>query len=196
MKQTTIKLLHSPAAYIVGRVLSLSSVLTIFMLIPVVLVIFLTSQTAIVGGIRSFVVPSGSMKPALEVGSMIFTIPQSNYKIGEVIAFRKGNINVTHRIHGVTPAGFVTKGDANTVPDAEIVKKSDVIGRDVIVVPKIGNFITYIKSPFGFLSILGIPTILFVLFEAFQIKKEWEKIIEAKLIRKFGISTNLIYENK
>ena len=29
-----------------------------------------------------------------------------------------------------------------------------------------------------------------------QIKKEWEKIIEAKLIRKFGISTNLIYENK
>lgn len=153
----------------------------IFSLVPVVLFIFVTSRSPILYGIRSFVVVTGSMTPALPVGSMVFTFPKSTYNIGEIITFKRGSITVTHRILDIKEGKFITKGDANNSSDAQIVSKSEIIGHDVAVVPFIGRLTGFIKTPLGFGLLLGIPTLLFVLFEAWQMKKEWEKIIEKRV---------------
>jgi len=186
MKQTTQKLLHSPAAQLFSAVMNALLRVFIFGMVPVVLFIFITSRSPILWGIKSYVVQTGSMEPALEVGSMVFTYPQKSYKVGDVITFNRGKITITHRIHNITSAGFITKGDANNAADAQIVSKSNVIGKDVVVVPLIGRLTGFIKTPFGFGLLLGIPTLLFVIYEAFQIKKEWEKSIEQKIMKKLN----------
>ena len=167
----------------------------IFSLVPVVLFIFVTSRSPILYGIRSFVVVTGSMTPALPVGSMVFTFPKSVYNIGEIITFKRGNITVTHRIHDIKDGKFITKGDANNSSDAQIVSKAEIIGHDVAVVPFIGRLTGFIKTPLGFGLLLGIPTLLFVLFEAWQMKKEWEKIIE-KRVRENLTTINPFHELK
>ncbi len=153
----------------------------IFSLVPIVLFIFVTSRSPILFGIRSYVVVTGSMTPALPIGSMVFTYPKATYNIGEIITFKRGNITITHRINDVKDGNYITKGDANSSTDTQIVSKSDIIGHDVAVVPFIGRLTGFIKTPIGFGLLLGIPTLLFVFFEAWQMKKEWEKIIEKRV---------------
>ena len=159
----------------------------IFSLVPLVLFIFVTSRSPILFGIRSYVVVTGSMKPALPVGSMVFTAPKNVYEVGNIITFKRGNIAITHRIYDIKDGKIITKGDANNAPDSQVVLKSDIIGRDVAVVPFIGRFTGFIKTPLGFGLLLGIPTLLFVFFEAWQMKKEWEKIIEKRVKENIGV---------
>lgn len=138
-------------------------------------------------GIRSYVVVTGSMKPALPIGSMVFTSPKKLYSVGDIITFKRGNISVTHRIYEIRENQFLTKGDANNSPDSQLVSSSDIIGRDVAIVPFIGRLTGFIKTPLGFGLLLGIPTLLFVFFEAWQMKKEWEKIIEKRIREKLTV---------
>ena len=175
--------------------LNLLLAVLIFSLVPIVLFIFVTSRSPMIMGIRSYVVVTGSMKPALPIGSMVFTIPKTSYKVGDIITFKRGIITVTHRIYDVRGNKFVTKGDANTAVDSQIVTASEIVGRDVAIVPFIGRLTGFIKTPFGFGLLLGIPTLLFVLFEAWQMKKEWEKIIE-KRVRDNIININPFHKLK
>ena len=167
----------------------------IFSLVPVVLFIFVTSRSPIIFGIRSYVVVTGSMTPALPIGSMVFTYPKATYNVGEIITFKRGNITVTHRIYQIRDNQFITKGDANNSSDTQIVSKSEIIGHDVAVVPFIGRLTGFIKTPLGFGLLLGVPTLLFVFFEAWQMKKEWEKIIE-KRVRENLTTINPFHELK
>ena len=76
---------------------------------------------------QSFYVRSGSMTPAIPVGSLVIATRTSadRLQVGDVIVFerpdRRGTM-VVHRIFAVeqTPSGraFLTKGDANGSPDA------------------------------------------------------------------------------
>lgn len=186
MKQITYKLLHSPAAELFSAVMNALLIVFIFGMVPVVLFVFITSRSSILGGVRSYVVQTGSMKPALEVGSMVFTYPADSYTTNDVITFKRGSRSITHRIVGFRSGKFITKGDANNAADPQLVEKNDVIGRDVVVVPFIGRLTAFIKTPLGFGILLGIPTLFFVFYEAFQIKKEWEKSIEQKIMKKLN----------
>jgi len=125
------------------------------------------------------------MQPALPVGSMVFVMPSTSYIKGDVITFKRGEISVTHRVVDVQENKYITQGDANNAPDNQLVMSSDVIGKNIAVVPFIGRFTAFLKTPFGFGLLLGIPTLLFVLYEFFQIKKEWEKSIERRILEKY-----------
>ena len=153
----------------------------IFGLVPLVLFVFITSRSSVIAGIRSYVVVTGSMKPKLPIGSMVFTIPQKSYSIGDIITFHRGNISVTHRIHALKGTEFITKGDANNAPDPQVVTVNQIVGKDIAIIPYIGHFTAFLKSPLGFGLLMGVPTLFFVLFEGFEIKKEWEKIIEKRV---------------
>jgi signal peptidase len=65
-------------------------------------------------------------------------------KVGEIIEYRnvKENINIVHRVIAITGnasnLSFITKGDANGSPDPDPVSPQAVIGREIIVIPKIG----------------------------------------------------------
>src|SRR5207253_10765508 len=76
--------------------------------------------------VQTFFVRSGSMRPTIAVGAQAFYTPVDSRDLqrGDIIIFRRpggtGEL-VTHRIFAVEHTGsgtqFVTKGDANALPD-------------------------------------------------------------------------------
>jgi|AGTN01.1.fsa_nt_gi signal peptidase I, archaeal type len=119
------------------------------------------------------VVLSGSMEPAIHTGGIVVISPASanDIKVGDVIAFYKGNIAVCHRVHSISDAGrleFITKGDADRTVDPDPVTPDSIFGRVVFSLPYIGYFIYFVRTPPGF--ILAILAIAWVLFGA-ELKK-------------------------
>ncbi|PUA31398.1 MAG: signal peptidase I [Candidatus Terraquivivens tikiterensis] len=91
--------------------------------------IFSAVQGATGSSFPLLVVKSGSMEPVIHPGDIIITAPVKPSEIradprdGDVIVFFKppyyGDLNylIVHRAIGVVDGGFVTKGDANSIPD-------------------------------------------------------------------------------
>ena len=83
-----------------------------------------------------YVVISGSMEPALPVGSVcIVDCQQRSPDEGDIISYKAGEGIVTHRVIDVTEDGYVTKGDANDTKDPGIVKEKQIFGTCVASVP-------------------------------------------------------------
>jgi signal peptidase I len=156
----------------------------IFLLIPIVLFLLITSRSSILFGIRSYDVLTGSMEPTIHVGSMIFSRPSASYQKGDIITFNRGNITVTHRIFSVDKGSFRTKGDANNAVDPQIVYPGSIIGKDVVIIPNFGKFTSFFKTIPGFIIFIALPILIFIGFETRTFKKEWEKEVEKKLLRK------------
>ena len=166
----------------------------LFILLPLAVVTLITSKTGVLGGVRSFTVASGSMAPALPVGSVIYTIKQPNYSLGQVVAVQENGVTVTHRINktlGSNNDSFELKGDANKDPDSKPVLLSQIIGKEFLMIPFIGKLSVLMKTPLGFLFLIILPSFVFIALEILSIKKELEIQIEKKLKSKLGISTGV-----
>jgi signal peptidase len=128
------------------------------------------------------------MEPILPVGSVVFTIPKSNYSIEDIITFKRGDKMITHRIFKNLNGKFIVKGDANKVADSLPVFKSDIVGKDIITIPYLGKFVAFIKTIPGFILIIGLPIIIYIAFEIRNIKKELEIAIEKKVLDKHKLA--------
>ena len=162
--------------------------IAVLILLPLVVFTLISSKTDKLGGIKSFVVLTGSMEPNISVGSVVYTKPFGSYHSGDVIAFNQEGRTITHRIVGVKPlkasgVSYTTKGDANNAADSDTVSENKIVGKQVISVPYLGRLIVFLSTVQGFLLFIAIPIIAFVLFELWNIKKEMEKQIEAKLFK-------------
>ena len=101
-------------------------------------------------GFSGAVVLTGSMSGTIEPDDMILSQRRKDYEVGDIITFVDGRSMVTHRIIEVLPEGYRTKGDANNAPDAGApVKKEAVVGKVILVIPKIGGVVRFIKTLFG-----------------------------------------------
>jgi signal peptidase len=107
---------------------------------------------------RALAVLSGSMRPGMAVGAMVFTEPvdPSTLAAGDVITFVRPNGQgelVTHRIVAVDASTgsplFTTQGDANDVADLDPVPASSVVGSPRWVVPELGRWASVVHSPKG-----------------------------------------------
>ncbi len=163
--------------------------LSVFILVvlPIVIFTFITSRWAIIAGIQSFTVLSGSMQPTLPVGSLIFSQSRPTYTKGDIISFENASQQtVTHRIYSViTKDGVIsyqTKGDANNAVDSSLVGTKDVIGAEIFSLPMAGYIIYFLKSPLGFFSSIIFPITVFLVFEFWNLKKEIEKEVEKKIM--------------
>jgi len=95
--------------------------------IGLIAVLLIVSSFPIPGNIKFLTVLSGSMEPAIKMGSVVLVKPaqeQADYKIGDVITFgeiSKIKTPTTHRIYEIKVQGsqpvYITKGDANNAPD-------------------------------------------------------------------------------
>lgn len=156
----------------------------IFGFLIVVFFLFISSRYSVFFGLRTFNVLTGSMVPKIQIGSLVITRPMPDYPVGTIITFNRANITVTHRIVGMKNGEFITKGDANKIADLQLVNKKDVIGEDILIIPNAGKIIDFIKSIPGFIIFIVIPTIIFIVFEAIEFKREWEKEVEKKVLRR------------
>jgi signal peptidase len=121
------------------------------------------------------------MEPAIKTGSIIAVKPVENYKIGDIITFkRRGEKDLTtHRIVEMrveqgSPI-YTTQGDANNAPDMREVKESEVTGKALFAVPYLGYAVDFAKKPVGFALLIIIPALLIIGDEIKKIIKEVKK---------------------
>jgi len=126
------------------------AVILLFNIISIIQKFVLKEPIPLVLGVGNAVINSGSMEPAISVGDIIIINKQKDYKEDDVVTFifPEDKIPTTHRIVEKTEGGFITQGDANNTADAEI-KKEYIIGKVTAIVPKAGNVIWFLQSPFG-----------------------------------------------
>lgn len=101
--------------------------------------------------LKPVVVATGSMEPAICVGdiALVLDTDPGALEAGDVIQYRCDGYTVVHRVVEVSGDGtFLTQGDSNNAPDANPVSGGQVIGRVVLVVPKIGKLTLWFHSLF------------------------------------------------
>ena len=115
-------------------------------------------------GIRPYVVQTGSMSPAIPVGSICFVNQNADYnkiQIGDVIAFRLGGkAMITHRAVRIESSGIVTKGDANRVEDAALVTQENFVGKTILCIPEAGNYVRYLRTKHGIIFFLTAAVVM------------------------------------
>ena len=107
-------------------------------------------------GYQAYTVISGSMEPAISIGSLLYVkdIEPKEVVEGDIIAFYGGrdtNAVITHRVveNKVEIKEFVTKGDANQTVDMNAVMYHHLIGKVEHVIPELGFVAQFITSPKG-----------------------------------------------
>ena len=73
-------------------------------------------------------VETGSMENGIHAGDYILIYTKKDYKIGEIVTYKKEGYHVTHRIIKKNGKKFITKGDANNIEDEAIELKS-IVGK-------------------------------------------------------------------
>jgi len=132
--------------------------------------------------VKILIVQSGSMEPAIKIGSIVVINPANDYKIEDIITFGKiSKIEspTTHRLVKTeirdNQTIYTTKGDANNGTDLREVKKSDIIGKVILSLPYVGYVINFSKKPIVFVLLLLIPTAAIIYEESKKIKNEVAK---------------------
>ena len=105
--------------------------------------------------VSTAVVITGSMEPAVSVNDMVVIHEQESYEPGDIVSYQSGSMLVTHRVAAVTDGGYITRGDANNTDDGEIAREA-VVGKVVLVIPKVGYAIAFLQTPLGMLVMTGV----------------------------------------
>jgi signal peptidase len=116
-------------------------------------------------GLESLIVASGSMNPAMPVGSVALTreVDARAVSTGDIISFRhRGSATTTtHRVIAIkveaSQVFFTTKGDANPTADPEQVIVDARIHKVEHVVPEAGYVVRYARSPIGAFGLFLLP---------------------------------------
>lgn len=177
----------------VGRILSKAGtvVLCIVVAVSVVLLVFqvfASNGKTLPGGYRPLIVLSGSMEPAIPVGSLIVSknADPAEVKAGDIITFGQasgltGNATpfVTHRVaqvaQGADGLSFVTKGDANNTEDMNPVPAELLVGQVVLVMPFVGHVTQFVHSPLGLILMILLPGFILIAWESVDLVKKRRK---------------------
>jgi signal peptidase I len=92
-------------------------------------------------GWQPVVITSGSMQPQLQPGDVVLIddVPDRIYEKNDVIMFQRRGQAITHRVVDRNADGtYVTRGDASTSADQDVVSPADVVGRARMMVPMVG----------------------------------------------------------
>ena len=104
-------------------------------------------------------VMSGSMEPELSIDDVIIVKSCDEYKVDDIVVFQDGRSLTVHKIIAMNGDTVLTKGTANNTPDSPI-KVSDIKGKVIFDVPKLGVAVNIAKSPAVTLLIIGAALLL------------------------------------
>jgi signal peptidase len=119
-------------------------------------------------GLRTYVVQSGSMRPAIDTGDLVVSKPisPSEARIGDIVMFKDpegADRLISHRVRAMHERGgrfyFVTRGDANTGFEHWNVPVNGTIGEIDYRVPKLGFALGGIGSWPGRIALVVIPAL-------------------------------------
>lgn len=79
-----------------------------------------------------FYIKTGSMEPALPIGTIVVVDPTGEPEIGYIFAYRTGTMVVIHRMIARDGDNYIFKGDANASPDISPVAGEQILGKVAI----------------------------------------------------------------
>ena len=148
------------------------------------------------GGCKLFTVQSGSMEPAVRVGSVVVIQPMEEYKERDIITFKnesERNIlnprtTTTHRIVEAKQENnktfYTTKGDANNSADSAPLDKDLVLGKMILTIPFLGYPVAFAKTQTGLILLVIVPAVIIVYGEFLNVKKEIKNRLKARAEKK------------
>lgn len=157
------------------------------MTVVLIVILILVSLLPFKNNYHLLIAKSGSMEPVVKTGSIILTLPQSDYQIDDIVAYRYAlgdnpkKLLVTHRIVEILNENnqklYLTQGDANETYDSNPVTKNQIIGKLVVKIPYLGYPINFLQTKVGAILIIALAAIV-IYGEIGKIKKEIKIIIE------------------
>ena len=146
---------------------ALRSLLIILIAIPLCGSLYIAAARNLFGqknptffGFTASIVLTGSMSGAIEPNDVVVTRQQDSYAVGDIITFSAEGTSVTHRIAAADGEGYRTKGDANNTADPSPVAQEDITGRVILVIPRLGALLTFMRTPLGILCSLGLMLLI------------------------------------
>ena len=139
-------------------------------------------------GYKPFIVLSGSMESNINIGDLVIVKETnvSDIKKEDIIAFRKDDIVITHRvIDTVEKDGsiyFKTKGDNNNTADEALVSENDLEGKYVFKIAGLGSVLLFFAKPLGMLIIILVIFLLALIVYIIKFKNNKE---DAELMKEF-----------
>jgi len=137
---------------IAGRFLSAIGIILMVIVVAACLCLVIPR----IAGYESYVVVSGSMEPAIPVGSVVYSeeTEPALLKTGDVIVFidaARGSTPITHRVvsNNTNTGTVITKGDANTKEDANPVTYGNILGKVKAHIPRIGFTVAMFSTVLG-----------------------------------------------
>jgi len=114
------------------------------------------------------IVTGRSMEPALHDRDVVLVWPAGAYHLGGITPYRvppgetdEGTLVIHRIVGGDAVSGFVMKGDNNAGPDLWLPRPRDIIGRKVLVLPRLGWLLTLLRQPLVVILIVaGLPAYL------------------------------------
>lgn len=133
-------------------------------------------------GYHIYSVVSGSMEPAIPIGSLLYIekAQPEDMKEKDIIAFYGGQdamAIITHRVveNRVLMGEFITKGDANAAEDMDPVPYEDFIGKVRLSIPAVGGAaqaFTSTPGKIGAASLILLAVVLQVLGSMLEREKK------------------------
>lgn len=168
------KIVLTLTQFVIGAILVFSIVIVVFSLLP-----------PFRGFYHTRTVLTGSMEPSIRKGSVVINkwLQDIDIKEGDIVTFQKPtdrNVFITHRIQEVkktTPLyRFQTKGDTNESSDFWEITQANIEGKVIFVIPYLGYLIEFFKTPIGFISVVVLPLLIFIIKEILQAKRIYQEI--------------------
>ena len=132
----------------------------------------------------AYVVLTGSMLPEIQVYDVVITKKQEAKDLaeGDVITFASSDTRfagtiITHRIikknyNSKTKSySFQTKGDNNNVADSALVSPSNIYGKVILKIPKLGYLRDFLASDGGWILVILFPCLAVVAYDIVKISK-------------------------
>ena len=132
--------------------------------------------------ISFYTIVSPSMNPVIKVYDVVVNIKPSgpeDIEIGDIITYVSTNstsegMTITHRVVAITKAEngnyeYQTQGDNNSEPDGVLVTYDNVIGKEIIIIPKLGKIQFLLANKKSWLLLLLIPVMIFVFKDIYDL---------------------------
>jgi len=159
----------------------IKEIISVLILVALLAPVIIYAVTFIVDDYYSSVIMSGSMEPAIPLGSVVVVnrVDPDDVKVSDIIVFHRSDSKTLHRVIEKIVENdsyyFKTKGDANEDPDPWLVQPEQVQGALLLTIPYYGYLIYYAGTTIGFVLMVIVPAALLIGNEVkkiIQLKKE------------------------
>lgn len=180
-----------------GSIIVKSFLIAIFCLLAIVGILFIVYCADLFLNVKSgnynspifngYVIVSRSMVPTINKNDAIVIKRENSekYAIGDIISFYSTEYDangmiVTHRIIkknflGSSTYDYTTKGDNNPSPDRRSVNSSNVYGRVLLIIPKLGYAQSFLSNPLNFALCILLPSLLIIVYDIVRIFQSMER---------------------